>query len=303
MTDVPTVDPVSQSAYDLDTEMSLLLPSSAPDPWGAAVHEAARILADRPRDTSGRMKADLCTLALLLYERTCRSGRQPHDVPVTELHESLAGSSRDREPRIVEEIDRALTATGHGTSLEPTPLRDIYAKVSNVYPEIGVVADEIEPPGPGPSAMRGAAVRLDAFLADYSEHARRQAAVPEVASDPLVIEADRIELVTANSIMPLRCLYGDHAQRVRVDGPRARGECERGHVRSLSPAHVRVAAARATGSRPSAAGTHRIERLLVVTEGLRHTDPHRLNVFLKQPPLVGRDDIMEEMLRHVDDQL
>ncbi|MFE5298092.1 hypothetical protein [Streptomyces sp. NPDC056632] len=48
MPDDPMVKLDDQSAYGLDLEMSLLLPSSAPAPWSDAVHEAARLLADRP---------------------------------------------------------------------------------------------------------------------------------------------------------------------------------------------------------------------------------------------------------------
>ncbi len=58
---------------------------------------------------------------------------------------------------------------------------------------------------PGPSAMRGAAMRLAEFLSTYSADARQEATAPTVEDGPLVVEAGRIEIVTTGSIMALRC--------------------------------------------------------------------------------------------------
>ncbi|WP_331452152.1 hypothetical protein [Streptomyces sp. SS162] len=279
-----------QSAYDLDLEMSLLLPSSAPPSWAAAVHEAARHLAGLPWEAGGRAADDLTTLALLLFARTYTGDRAPAEIPVTELREALDGPV-DREPRIIDEIDRALTATGQGydrAAGRGTPLWDLFNAARNQYAgRLGAsaLADDIEPPFPGPSPMRGAARRLAQFFADTSVPPREPAATPAVESGPLTIESDRIQLVTAGSIMPLRCPRNHDVRTVRVDGRDVVTECGQGHVAghwALEPARVRMAVARATGARPSVQGKRELQDLLIVTTDLpRHSDPYRDNVFLQ----------------------
>ncbi|MFH9426288.1 hypothetical protein [Streptomyces sp. NPDC017529] len=311
MSDVPTAESAAQSAYDLDLEMSLLLPSSAPGRWVAAVHEAARILATRPWVRGGRAGDELCTLALLLFARTYTGERQPHDVPTTELHDALAGPA-DREPQIVDEIELALTAAGQGydpTSVSAPPLWRIFNTIRSQYGgRLGAssLADDIEPPAPGPSPMRGAAQRLSQFLTGYSDQERRQATAPDVQAGSLSIEAERIQIVTTNSLVRLCCPEDHPARVVRADGPSATRECAQGHVAEhwqLDPAHLRVAAARATGVRLSSQGTHQTQELMIVAVGMpRHSDPNQVNWVLQQPdhPIVGRDDIIEQVRRKVD---
>ncbi|MFD7667747.1 hypothetical protein [Streptomyces sp. NPDC059788] len=310
MSDVPTAEPAAQSAYDLDLEMSLLLFSSAPDRWVTAVHEAARILINRPWVRGGRAGDELCTLALLLFARTYTGERQPHDVPTAELHDALAGPA-DREPQIIDEIELALNATGQSydpTSLYAPPLWRIFNTIRSQYGgRLGSsLADDIEPPAPSPSPMRGAVQRLTELLTGCSDQERRQATAPEVQAGSLTIEADRIRIVTANSLVRLCCPDDHPARVVRADGPSAIRECAQGHVSEhwqLDPAHLRVAAARATGVRPSSQGVHQAQDLMIVAADMpRHSDPNEINAFLRQPeyPIVGRDDIIEQVRRKVD---
>ncbi|MFF0551133.1 hypothetical protein ACFYUL_19455 [Streptomyces sp. NPDC004311] len=313
MPDTPMVNLADHSAYGLELEMSLLLPSSAPAPWGAAVHEAARILVDQPWEQGSRASVDLCTLSLLLFARTHGGDRVARDVPVTELREALSGPA-DREPRIVDEIDRELTKSGQGydpAARQSRPLWSIFNAVRDQYGgSIGasLLADDIEPPAPGPSPMRASAARLAQFLTAYPEQAREQATAPAVAPGPLTIESDRIQIVTAKSLRPLRCSQGDPVRMVRVDGPEATFECEQGHTSGhweLEAARVRMAAARATGAHPSVQGKYQLPDLLVgSTELPRHSDPRQANVFLREPehPIVGRDDIFARINRLIDER-
>lgn len=289
MPDAVTSKSVAGSAYDLDLEMSLLLASSAPAPWSAAVTESARILAGRPWMQRGLAAEELCTLALLLFARTYAGERLPHEVPLEELRKALDEPS-DREPRVIGEIDRALTATGQRDSSRPhlAPLEKIFNRARNQYlPGASMLADDIEPPAPGPSPMRRASQRLVEFLSTYTSQARQEAAVPEVGSGPLVVEARRIEIVTGGSVMRLQCpdRPADRVSVVRVDGPHAMRECEHGHASEfwqLEPARVRLAVARATGARPSVQGAYRVEELLIVSSDVpRHSDPHQINWFLR----------------------
>ncbi|MGW0537877.1 hypothetical protein [Streptomyces sp. NPDC003032] len=148
-------------------------------------------------------------------------------------------------------------------------------------------------------------MRLAEFLSTYSADARQEATAPTVEDGPLAVEAGRIEIVTTGSIMPLRCprQHTDRVRAVRADGPRAALECEHGHVLEfwqLEPARLRLAVARATGKRPSVQGTHQVEKLLIVSpDAPRHSDPHRINVFLQTTgtPLFGRDDIVKQLGR------
>ncbi|WP_143065971.1 hypothetical protein [Streptomyces sp. CC53] len=311
MPDNPMVKLDGQSAYGLDLEMSLLLPSSAPAPWCAAVHEAACFLADRPWEGDSRASVDLTTLSLLLFARTYAGDRVPRDVPVAELYEAL-DSPMDQEPRIVDEIDRALAEAGQGydpAAMRSTPLWSIFNAARDRYAgRLGgsALADDVEPPAPGPSPMRAAAGRLAQLLADYPAEAREQTTAPQVAPGPLVIESDRIQIVTAGSIMPLRCLQNDPVRTVRVDGPEATKECDEGHISahwSLEAARVRMAVARATGARPSVQGRFELQELLIVSTDLpRHSDPRQANVFLRGPehPVVGRDGVFEQIGRVID---
>ncbi|MEV7277640.1 hypothetical protein [Streptomyces sp. NPDC093111] len=313
MSETPARKAVDPSAYALDMEMSLLLPSSAPPPWAAAVHEAARHLVDLPWGAGGRAAVDLATLSLLLFARTYTCDRAPKDVPVTELREALDGPT-DREPRIIDEIDQALSETGQGydrAAGRGTPLWDLFNTARNQYAgRLGAsaLADDIEPPAPGPSPMRGAAGRLAQFFADTSVPPGEGAVAPEVESGPLVIESDRIQLVTAGSIMPLRCPRNHDARTVRVDGPDVSTECGQGHISghwSLDAARVRMAVARATGDRPSVQGKRALKELLIVSTDLpRHSDPQQDNAFLRaaRHPVVGRDDVLEQIHGLIDDR-
>ncbi|WP_338676825.1 hypothetical protein V1460_30525 [Streptomyces sp. SCSIO 30461] len=314
MSDVLAVESGQPSAYDLDLEMSLLLPSSAPPAWGAAVHEAARLLVDQRWDQGSRASVDLCTLSLLLFARTYAGDRVPGDVPAAELVEAFHGPA-DHEPQIIGEIDRALTETGQGRDRESgrnTPLWSIFNTARDQYKGrmgASLLADDIEPPAPGPSPMRGAAGRLAAFFAGYPDQAREQKVAPVVAPGPLIIESDRIQIATAHSIRPVRrCPHDDRVSGVRVDGPEAILVCDQGHVSAhweLDASRVRMAVARATGVRPSAQGTHRFPELVVAsTDLLRHSDPRKVNVFLRERdfPLVGRDDVLQQVGRLIDER-
>ncbi|MFE5298093.1 hypothetical protein [Streptomyces sp. NPDC056632] len=151
--------------------------------------------------------------------------------------------------------------------------------------------------------MRAAVGRLAQFLAGYPAEARGQATAPQVEPGPLVIESDRIQIVTAGSVMPLLCSQNDLVRMVRVDGPEVTKECDQGYVSahwSLEAARVRMAVARATGARPSAQGRYELRELLIVSTVLpRHSDPRQANVFLREPkhPIVGRDGICEQIDR------
>ncbi|MFG3348641.1 hypothetical protein ACGF1Z_26720 [Streptomyces sp. NPDC048018] len=295
-----------QSAYDLDLEMSLLLPSSAPPPWSAAVHEAARHLVDHPWEQNGQAAVDLTTLSLLLFARTYTGDRAPKDVPVTELREALAGPA-DRELRIIDEIAEALTATGQGYNpavSRGTPLWDLFNTARSQYTgQLGAsaLADDIEPPTPRPSPMRYTAGRLAQLFADTSVPPVEGAVAPEVESGPLVVESDRIQIVTADSIMPLRCPQNHDVRTVRVDGPEVSTECGQGHVSghwSLEAARVRMAVSRATGDRPSVQGKRVLTELVTVATDLpRHSDPQQDNAFLRaaRHPVVGRDDVFAQI--------
>ncbi|MFD6115156.1 hypothetical protein ACFWG0_34375 [Streptomyces yangpuensis] len=314
MSDILAAKSGEPSAYDLDLEMSLLLPSSAPASWDAAVHEAARLLVDQPWDQSSGAPVDLCTLSLLLFARTYHGDCAPRDVSAAELSEAFHGPA-DREPEIIGEIDRALTATGQGWSRvtrRDTPLWSIFNAARDQYGgRIGasLLADDIEPPAPGPSPTRGAAGRLAAFFAGYRDEAREQTTAPVVAPGPLIVESDRIQIATAHSVRPVsRCLHDDQVSSVRVDGPAAILVCDQGHASGhweLDASRVRMAVARATGARPSAQGRHRLPELVVASADLpRHSDPRKVNVFLREPkhPLVGRDDVLERIGRLIDDR-
>ncbi|MGW4051385.1 hypothetical protein ACWENA_11180 [Streptomyces sp. NPDC004779] len=76
MSQTPAIDLVDPSAYALDLEMSLLLPSSAPAPWSPAVHEAARLIGRSWQEGESK-PTDLLTLALLLFARTHGHPRSP----------------------------------------------------------------------------------------------------------------------------------------------------------------------------------------------------------------------------------
>ncbi|MET9373970.1 hypothetical protein ABZX98_07445 [Streptomyces sp. NPDC002992] len=301
------------SAYDLDLEMSLLLPSSAPASWAAAVHEAARHLVDLRWEADCRATDDLTTLSLLLFARTYTGDRVPQDVPVIELREALTGPA-DREPQFIAEIDRALTETGQGYDpavSRGTPLWSIFCAARDQYEgRLGqsALADDIEPPFPGPSLMRGAAGRLAQFFADHPAEVSDRAIAPAVAAGPLVIESERIQIVTAGSIMPLRCPRNHDVRAVRVDGPEVATECGQGHVSghwALEAARVRMAVARATGDRPSGQGKRVLQELLIVSTDLpRHSDPQQANVFLREPrhPVVGRDDVLQQIHGLIDER-
>ncbi|MEU9373731.1 hypothetical protein AB0D94_08190 [Streptomyces sp. NPDC048255] len=310
MPDAFTPEPTTESAYALDLEMSLLLAASAPAPWLAAVTESARILAGRPWTQGSLAPGELCTLALLLYARTYTGERLPHEVPVEELREAL-DEPLDREPRIVDEIDDALTATGQVRDVrsaeETAPLRRIFDAAKDryiAYAGMSMAALDVEPPVPGPSPMRRAAQRLAEFLTDYTPLERQGAAAPLVESGPLLVEATTIRIVTSGSVMPLQCprRSEDGVGVVRVDGPVATFECEQGHVSQdwrLSPAHVRLAVARATGVRPSVQGTCRVEDLLIMAASMpRHSDPLQ-SVFFRaaQTELVGQEGVIGRIRR------
>ncbi|WP_328485935.1 hypothetical protein [Streptomyces zaomyceticus] len=309
MSETPAAKAVDQSAYFLDLEMSLLLPSSAPASWSPAVHEAARLLVGQPWTHGSTAPTDLLTLALLLHARTHTGARAPQDVPVAELCEALSGPM-DREPQIIDEIDRALTETGQNYTPEAggAPLRDLFNTARNQYGSYGEswLADDIEPPAPGPSPMRAAAARLAQILADYPDESREQAIAPQVESHLLTIKASRFQIVSRNSVIPLRCPYDDDVVTVRVDGPEAILECVQGHTspsRQLDAARVRMAVARATGAPPCAPGNHLLPELLIASTTLaRHSDPVEANVFLRTPehPIVGRDDVLREINRIMD---
>ncbi|MGW0672575.1 hypothetical protein [Streptomyces sp. NPDC002746] len=305
MPDVPT-ESLAQSAYDLDLEMALVLPSATPASWGASVHEAARILVDRPWGRRNSLSvSELHTLSLLLFARTYTGDREPGDVPVAELREALNGPV-DREPPIRDEIDHALTETGQGYDSEAfrsTPLWSIYLAVQNRYGNYGgsPLADDVAPPTPGPSPMRLAAISLAQFFADYTAPNDTRTTAPQVAPGPLVVQADLLQMVSANSVVRIRCSCGDLVRSLRVDGPTAVRECVQGHASvhwQLDAARVRVAVARATGVRPSSQGSHRFPKLMIVEAELpRHTDPTQANVYLRpaSTPLVGRDDILRKL--------
>ncbi|MEU6662119.1 hypothetical protein [Streptomyces sp. NPDC046821] len=293
MSEVPTAESAPQSAYDRGMEMSLLLASSAPAPWGAAVHEAARILADRPWTSTSRSSAELSTLSLLLFARTYTGDRTPQDVPIAELRAALDGPADQEPAQVLEEIEHALTETGQGCGPVSTqasrPLWGTLSTVCDQYASrlgVGALADELEPPVPGPSALRGAATRLVEFLSTYPSPVREQATAPEVAPGPLVIESKRIEMVSRDRIMPLHCPDSHRMLKVLVDGRTVTMECEHGHgsgVSQLDAARVRMAASRATGTHPSTQGTHTVKELLILTaDSPRHEDPRQINVSLQQ---------------------
>ncbi|NDZ76990.1 hypothetical protein G3I19_00325 [Streptomyces sp. SID10853] len=311
MSVTPATEAVDPSARVLGLEMSLLLPSSAPASWSPAVHEAARLLAGQPWERGDSSPTDLLTLSLLLFARTYSGDRVPHDVPVAELREALAGPA-DCEPKIIDEMTQALAETGQRTTItDPdTALWSLFNSARDQYAgrlNASGLADDIEPPSPGPSPMRGATDRLGQLFAEYAED-RERAVAPRVASSPLVIKAHQFKLVSTDSIVPLRCIYGDDVLEVHVDGPVATLECSKGHVHPLrarlDAAHVRMAVARATGSRPSAPGTHQLGELLIATPDLpRHLDPAETNVFLRAAvnrTSVGmRTGIVERITRRV----
>lgn len=310
MSDIPTTKYPVQGAYDLGLEMSLLLPSSAPASWSAAVHEAARLLVDQRWDRESYPAADLSTLSLLLFARTYTGDRLPRDVPIAELREAL-DEPADREPRIVDEIDRALAESGQGydPATRNTPLWNIFNSAHDQYVgRLGVsaLADDVEPPRPGPSPMRAAAARLSRLFADFPSQAHGQVNAPQVASGPLVVAADRVQIVTATSMRGLRCVHNDEARTVRVDGPEATHECDQGHVTTdweLDAARVRMAVARATGAQPFTQGRHQLQELLIASTDLpRHSDPKQDNVFLREPkhPIVGRGDIIQRIKDLID---
>ncbi|MFD9206619.1 hypothetical protein ACFVZM_10075 [Streptomyces sioyaensis] len=308
MVEDPMVKSADTSAYGLEVEMSLLLSSSAPAPWGAAVHEAARLLVDQEWERNSPASVDLGTLSLLLFARTHSGDRAPGDVPIAELREALYDPG-DREPQIVDEIDRALTDTGQGyssTALRDAPLLTIFNPLRSRYGgRLGasMLADDIEPPLPGPSLMRAAAARLARLFANSPAQDHEQATGPVVAPGPLIIECDRIQIVSRSSLRPLRCRQTDHVRAVHVDGPEVIQECDKGHTSTdwqLDVARVRMAVARATGAHPAAQGRHQFQELLVASPDLpRHSDPRQANAFLSEPPypIVGRDDIYEQIER------
>ncbi|MFG2836401.1 hypothetical protein ACGFYE_15565 [Streptomyces zaomyceticus] len=308
MSQTPAMSSVDPSAYSLDLEMSLLLPSSASASWSPAVHEAARLIGRSWQEGESK-PTDLLTLALLLFARTHTGARAPQDVPVAELRAALSGPV-DREPQIIDEIDRALTETGQGYTLEAegAPLWDLFNTVRNQYGSTaaGTLADDIEPPRPGPSPMRAAAARLARLLAGYPDGAREEATAPLPEPGILTVRANRFQIVSRSSVIALRCPYGDDVAAVRVDGPKAIVECVQGHTSAsprLDAARVRMAVARATGARPSAPGSHLVPELLIASTALaRHIDPVEANVFLRTPshPIVGRDDVLRKMNRIID---
>ncbi|MEU3402931.1 hypothetical protein ABZ766_03115 [Streptomyces sp. NPDC006670] len=310
MPDAFTPEPTAEISYALDLEMSLLLASSAPAPWLAAVTESARILAGRPWTKGSPASGELCTLALLLYTRTYTGERLPHDVPLEELREAL-DEPLDREPRIVDEIDAALTVTGQVRDVrsaeEAPPLRRIFDAARDryiAYAGMSMAALDVESPVPGPSPMRRAAERLAEYLTDYTPLEREGAAAPKVECGPLVVEATTIRIVNSGGAMPLECprRSEDRVRVVRVDGRLATFECEQGHLSQdwrLSSAHVRLAVARATGARPSVQGTRRVKELLIMASDMPcHSDPF-WNPFLRaaRTELVGRDDAIDRIRR------
>ncbi|MEU2231295.1 hypothetical protein [Streptomyces vietnamensis] len=306
MSQTPAMSLVDPSAYALDLEMSLLLPSSASASWSPAVHEAARLIG-RSWQQDGSESTDLLTLALLLFARTYTGTRAPQDVPVAELCEALSGPA-DREPKIIAEIDQALTETGqrYAPGAGGAPLWELFNTVRNQYGSASALGDDIEPPRPGPSPMRAAAARLARLLADYPDGAREEATAPLLEPGILTVKANRFQIVRRNSVIPLRCPYGDDVAVVRVDGPQAIVECVQGHTsasRQLDAARVRMAVARTIGARPSASGSHLVPELLIASTALaRHSDPVEVNVFLRTPthPIVGRDDVLRKINRIID---
>lgn len=296
------------ASNSLDLEMSLLLPSSAPEPWSAAVHEAARLLVgvDYPVQ---QQSWDLCALSLAVYARTY-TGRPPREVDLSELREAFSGPV-DREPGIIKEIDEALTATGQGYDArvhKGMPLWYIFRTICDQYGDrIGAsaLADDIEPPAPGPSPMRAAAQRLAEVFAEYPPKARETATVPEVVSAPLLLESEQIQIVTRSSTRRLSCAQGGEIIAVRVDGPEAIQVCNQGHESKdweLDAVRTRLAFARHTGAPPSATGTHRLQELLIASTTLpRDSDPMQVNVFLRpQAELFGREGVFDQLRRLVD---
>ncbi|GAA4705583.1 hypothetical protein [Streptomyces youssoufiensis] len=226
-------------------------------------------------------------------------------MPLAELRESLAGPVED-EPPIRAEIERALAAAGQGydrAAGRHTPVWAVFVAVGDQYRARagGGMGEELEPPRPTASAMRAAAARLTRHLATYPAHTRERATAPEVASGPLVITADRVQMVTTNSVRTLLCPQGHAAHTVRVDGPVATYACQHASdqmLRALEAARVRMALARAAGVHPSTQGTHVVPDLLIASANDldRHTDPQDANVFLRQQPdIVGRDDLVDRL--------
>ncbi|MFI8102098.1 hypothetical protein [Streptomyces sp. NPDC086023] len=306
MPHTPARNAADPSAYSLDLEMSLVLPSSAPAPWSPAVHEAARLVGRSWQEDESK-PIDLLTLALLLFARTHTGTRAPQDVPVAELRDALSGPA-DREPQIIDEIDRALTETGQGYApgAGDAALWELFNAARNQYGSASGLADDIEPPRPGPSPMRAAVARLARLLAGYSDGARKEATAPLLEPGVLTVKANRFQIVSRNSVIALRCPYGDEAAAVCVDGPKAIMECVQGHTSAshrLDAGRVRMAVARVAGIRPSASGSHLVPELLIASTALaRHSDSAEANAFLRTPthPIVGRDDVLRKISRIID---
>ncbi|WP_162688440.1 MULTISPECIES: hypothetical protein [unclassified Streptomyces] len=292
----------------LDLEMSLLLPSSAPATWGAAVHEAARLLVGINYPIH-QGSWDLRALSFVLYSRTY-AGRPPQEVALSDLRAAFSGPA-DREPGIIGEIDEALTATGQGYDTrahKSMPLWSIFREICDRYGDRirgSALADDIEPPVPGPSPMRAAAQRLAEVFAEYPAKARDAATVPEIASAPLLLESQRIQVVTGSSVRRLSCAQGCEIVALRVDGPEAIQVCSQGHESrdwELDAVRARLAFARTTGALPSAAGTFQVQELRIASTTLpRDSDPEEINVFLRpQPELFGREGVLDRLRRLVD---
>ncbi|MFD4258686.1 hypothetical protein ACFWR9_13875 [Streptomyces sp. NPDC058534] len=280
--------------YGLDLEMSLLLSSTAPPGWRAAVEEAAHLLKERYCGERYRGQcAELPTLALLLFARTCAGDRVPRDVPVEELVKALDDQSAG-ENRVTEEIRQALDATGQGRDAcqpgEEPPLLLIFRPVSDRYGGPAPWSDEWDPVPPGPSPLDGAAKQLVGYLSAY-EPGRRDSSSrgPAVDDGPLYIEADAVLLASRSSLVPPGCGGGcspSRPRRLTVDGPVVIVNCEgcdtRRRGRQLDPAPVRLAVARTLGVAPSVQGAYSIpgDLHIPLAEMSRGADPFQFTWFL-----------------------
>ncbi|CAL9455110.1 hypothetical protein [Streptomyces sp. enrichment culture] len=280
--------------YGLDLEMSLLLSSTAPPQWRAAVEEAAHLLKERHRGERYRGQwAELPTLALLLFARAHASDRVPRDVTAEELVQELDAPSGGKN-RVAEEIRRALNATGQGHDArqpgwEP-PLLLIFGPVSDRYGGPTPWSDEWDPVPPGLSPLDRAAEQLVGYLSAYSPGRRDSPSlVPAVDDGPLYIEADAVLMASRSSLVPPSCgcsCRRPRPRRLTVDGPVVVVDCEECDTRrrheQLDPAHVRLAVARALGVAPSVQGAYSIpgELYIPLAEMARGADPYQFNWFL-----------------------
>ncbi|NEB01902.1 hypothetical protein [Streptomyces sp. SID13726] len=229
----------------LPDEMALLLPSTAPDLWRAAVERAAHLLAPSWQE---HPSLDLTALSFLLLMWSAEREQSPASLSAEAVAEEL--SVQGEQPQELRDLSRRIEAAATdagvlGRGYGPGTLDPLWADLS-CWSEASDDEAEGHPP-----ALWAAVGRLRDVISGLTEAALRHASPPHPSLGTWTVSVShRVRVVSPAAILSITCTTCGSREggELHIDGPAVAFVCTHGHdttTRRLEVQRVRNALAHA----------------------------------------------------------